>query len=371
MKSVLLWAPGASVSTKDVYVGLRHGLEQAGVNVRIYDAEIEIELASIGLMHLWKSQGSPKNFVPSEGDKIYRAGKGVVAEAIRARIEHGVEWVIVVSGMYQHPDYFVMLRECGFKVALLCTESPYNLEMELRAASRVDAVFTNERSCVEAFRTACPFVGYVPHAWHPVVHTTMAMGEALEHDAPAHDVVFVGTYFQERIDFLGSIDWSGIDLGLYGGVDEIDLRTKAGRALRPFIRGEYVHNNRTAALYRKAKVGLNLHRKTKWFGHDQQIAHAESLNPRCYELAATGCFFVTDYRAELADVFGDAATSFTDAATCEQAIRAALAGDSLRRRKADACRDAVRSHTWVARAAKMVGWFDQMDAIRQQKASAA
>jgi hypothetical protein len=348
LKSVLLWYPGSAVSTSDVAAGLQFGLEQAGVKVIPYRAEVEIAMASVGLTVLWQKQGSPEDRRPNEADKIYRASKAVLADAARARIEHGVEWVFVVSGMYQHPDFYVFLRNCGFKVALICTETPYDIEFELRACRHVDAVFTNERAALEAFRSVHPRVEYLPHAWHPGVHAVMDAA-AIE-DTPAHDVVFVGTYFQERIDFLAAIDWTGIDLGLYGGTEDFDGRTRAGRKLKPFVRGKLLRNAKTAALYRRAKVGLNFHRTSKGYGpHVQRITHAESLNPRCYELAATGCYFVTDARAEAEDIFGDALDTFSTPKECEALIRRALADDAWRKTRAEQCQRAVQPHTWVNR----------------------
>jgi hypothetical protein len=349
LKSVLLWYPGSAVSTSDVAAGLQFGLEQAGVKVIPYKAEAEMTIAAIGLMSLWKQQGSPEDRRPNHADTIYRAGKAIVADAVRARLEHGVEWVFVVSGMYQHPDYYIFLRNCGFKVALICTETPYDIEYELRACRHVDAVFTSERSAVDAFRAVHPNVSYLPHAWHPDVH--MVMGQGDDESVPEHDVVFVGTYFQERVDFLAQIDWSGIDLGLYGGTEDFDARTKAGKKLKPFVRGLLMRNAKTAALYRRAKVGLNLHRTSKGYGpHATRITHAESLNPRCYELAATGCYFLTDARAEATDIFGDALDTFSSPQECESLIRRALADDVWRSDRAAKCRQAVQAHTWVNRA---------------------
>jgi hypothetical protein len=348
LKSVLLWYPGSSVSTSDVAAGLQYGLEQTGVKVIPYRTEVEMTLAEITLMTLWKKQGSPKDRRPNEADKIYRAGKSVVADAVRARLEHGVEWVFVVSGMYQHPDYYIFLRNCGFKVALICTETPYDIEYELRASKHVDVVFTNERSALDAFRAVHAHVEYLPHAWHPGVHAVMERGD--EEQVQSHDVVFVGTYFQERVEFLAAIDWSGIDLGLYGGTEDFDARTKAGRLLKPFVRGLLMKNAKTAALYRHAKVGLNFHRKSKGYGpHVARITHAESLNPRCYELAATGCYFVSDVRAEASDIFGDALDTFSTPEECEALIRSALADDARRQQKARQCQQAVQEHTWVSR----------------------
>lgn len=367
MKSCLIWYPGASISTCDVAAGLQYGLEQHGVKTLVFNAEVEIEIESVALDYLWQSRGRPADKKPNEFDKMYRSGKSVIADAARARREHGVEWVLVVSGMYQHPDFLVLLRDCGFKVAMVFTESPYDTEHELKIAPIVDAVFTNERTCLDRFRVVNPRSAYLPHAWHPGVHQVMAMGQMVD-DVPAHDVVFVGTYFQERVDFLASIDWTGIGLGLYGGTDEIDLRTKAGRKLKAFIKGGYLENRQTAALYRSAKVGLNFHRTSKGFGPKQpQIERAESLNPRCYELAATGCYFVSDRRAEADDVFGEHLETFTTAAECEALIRRALADGAHRASRALGCHLAVQAHQWTERAKVVIDMLSGR--VRQEQAA--
>jgi spore maturation protein CgeB len=369
VKSVILWHPGSSVSTSDVAAGIQDGLEHAGVKVLPYRAEAEIAIAGASLEYLWRKQGAPEKLRPNEADKIYRSGKAIVADAARARIEHGVEWVFVVSGMYQHPDYYILLRSCGFKVALVCTETPYDIEYELRAAKHADVVFTNERSSLPVFQAVHPRAYYLPHAWHPGVHLVMAEAARDATEMPAHDVVFVGTFFQERIDFLASIDWTGIDLGLYGGTEDLDGRTKAGKKLKPFVRGQLLRNAKTAALYRQAKVGLNFHRTSKGYGpHTSHIAHAESINPRCYELAATGCYFVTDYRAEMQDVFGDALQTFTNARECEALIREALADDAVRLERASRCRQAVQAQTWRHRTSVLLDAVGAFDAQRERAA---
>src|SRR6185436_10611187 len=105
-----------------------------------------------------------------------------------------------------------------------------------------------------------PHVGYLRHGWHPGRHF---VGVGDQHpDVPSHDVVFVGSGFPERVQFFNAIDWSGIDLGLYGSWKGLGL-TKAIEATLP--RSGPVDNRTTAALYSKAKVGINLYRTSKGF----------------------------------------------------------------------------------------------------------
>ena len=79
----------------------------------------------------------------------------------------------------------------------------------------------------------------------------------------------------------------------------------------------------TAALYRAAKIGLNLHRSSATYGRNMpRILHAESMNPRAYELAATQSFQISDWRPEVQETFVGAVPTFQSAAELERLIRA-------------------------------------------------
>jgi hypothetical protein len=66
----------------------------------------------------------------------------------------------------------------------------------------------------------------------------MASAEALRRpakhlgDLPSHDVVFVGSGFPERITWFNAIDWTGIDLGLYGTWDGLGLKKEVAACVR-------------------------------------------------------------------------------------------------------------------------------------------
>jgi hypothetical protein len=117
-------------------------------------------------------------------------------------------------------------------------------------------------------------------------------------------VVFVGTAFGSRLALLSAVDWTGIDLGLYGHWD-----LDASHPLAPFVRGGVVDNARAGALYRASRIGLNLYREPGTC--DGVPIAAESLNPRAYELAADGVCTISQPRAEVAERFGDLVPIFT------------------------------------------------------------
>ncbi len=334
---VILVHPGASFSTHDVYIGLGDGLKAMGYELYAYPLDQRIEAAGQWLNYIWKKnkKNTPK---PTPHDILQKAGEELIARGV---LMHP-DVVLIVSGMYLHPDVLLGLHRGGVPTALLFTESPYDDERQQRLIDRVgvDVSWTNERVSAREMG-----IKYLPHAFHPMIHTPTA---PIPDDVPAHDVVFVGTGFQERIDVLEAVDWTGIDFGLYGTWELLSRRSP----LKRFIRDGYVSNGRATALYRRAKIGLNLHRQSKGFGKDApRITHAESLNPRAYELAATGCFTISDDRAEVSEVFGQLVPTFATPADLSALLRTWLADDSGRARIQRDLPSAVAGQSWVARAA--------------------
>jgi spore maturation protein CgeB len=223
----------------------------------------------------------------------------------------------------------------------------------LTIAGLVDGCWTNERSAVPAFRTANPNSGYLPHGWHPERHTVNA--PMLE--VPSHDVVFVGSGFPERIDWFNAIDWTGIDLGLYGTWKGLGLK----KQVRQAIRGDQVNNLLASALYRKAKIGLNLYRTR----NQQRLrVTGESLSPRAYELAACGAFHLSDFRPEVAEVFGDRVPTFRTPAEASVLIRSWLANDEQRWVTAGQLPACVAEASWVQRASTVLGDLQQFFAVK-------
>lgn len=341
---ILLVHPGASISTHDVYTGLEAGLKALGHTVYAYNLDERIERSGRWLDYCWRKGGKAVE-KPQPPDVLLHAGGELVTRALRIQ----PDVVLIVSSMFLHPDVLVLLRRAYQRVAMLLTESPYDDERQARLLPWVDVAWTNERTSARQMG-----IKYLPHAWNHAVH--QAHKDEPDH-VPSHDVVFVGTPFQERVDLLSAVDWTGIDLGLYGGWGTLPPRHR----LRKYIKGSYIKNEHAAALYRKAKIGLNLYRTSKGFGKDApRIAHAESLNPRAYELAALGCFTLSDARAEVTETFGDLVPTFSDAGGLCVLMNRWLSDDAGRQRIQAQLPSAVAGHTWLARAGTVVS--DLLDA---------
>lgn len=336
---ILICHPGASWATHDVYKGAVDGVRAAGGHVVEWRLDGRIERWHSFLHYLWrkqrreqKGQAWPK---PSAGDTLHMATTGLIERALE---KHCTD-LIVVSAMFLPPNKIELAKRAGLRVWLLCTETPYDIDDELRLASMVDGVWTHERAAVEAFRAVNPRVAYLPHAWRPGVHDVAGPAQ----ESPC-DVLFCGSYFPERIQWFESIDWSGVDLALYGTTELIPKASP----LRAFVRGGLVPNDRLAALARTAAITVNFFRRPAP-GHV-----AESLNPRLVEMAAAGCCVISDDRPEIHEIFGDSLPTFETAAEAGALVRALLADPLRRRACAERARAAVAGATWTARGQQMI-----------------
>jgi spore maturation protein CgeB len=330
--------PGASWSTNDVYVGIVKALARQHIEIIKYALDGRIQSWGGYLQWQWKhnKKQGPK---PSETDAIYMAGVWLLEKALRFQ----VDWVLIVSCMYLHPDVVLMLRRAGLKVAILFTESPYDDAWQRQIAPLANVCWVNDKVSVQPFRAVNRHTYYWQHAYDPSKHYPQVDKAS---DVPEHDVVFVGTGWEERVKLFEQVNWDGIDLGLYGSWELLG----PNHHLRQYLRGGITPNDLTAGLYRNAKIGINLHRSSIGYGKGtEKIAEAYSLGPRCYELAACGTFYITDSRPELADVFGETVPTFTSAAELETAIHYYLAHEDERRERAEMLPGLVARHTFDTR----------------------
>ena len=336
---LLLCHPGASWAVADVHKGVADALERAGVEVVQYALDGRISYWQLWFKWLWKRNKRQGVELPtySESDILFAASQDIVLKALH----HKVDWVLVIAGTYVHPEGLAMLRRAGIRLAVILTESPYSDIQEIGITRLANVVWTNERASVPIF-SQYGECHYWQHAMDPERHGTEATGA--DDAVPAHDVVFVGTGFEERIAALEAVDWTGIDFGLYGSWTLLGSR----HPLRKHLRAGVIDNRATAALYRKAKIGLNLHRTSVGWGRNVEHIKlvAESMNPRCYELAACGRFFVSDYRAEVAEVFGGLVPTFSTPTELEALIRRYLADDEARMNIAERLPACVAEHTF-------------------------
>lgn len=341
---ILLVGAGAGVSTKDVELGYYEAFQILGVQLYYYWLDKRLFIAKKWMDYLWKHLYNKDELKrPSWDEVVYRGG----IEALEMALRYDVDWVFVISAMYLHPDVIIMMKRAGLKVAVLLTESPYLDLQQSKVAALVDVVFTNERTSIHFLKNFCRRTYYIRHAYSRARHWVSAS----EVTDPVHDVVFVGTGFIERIDILSSVNWKGINLGLYGHWGLLPTR----HHLRKHIKGRFLNNQETHSLYRNSLIGLNLYRTSVDYDKESdKVTSAESLNPRAYELAASGTFSITEFRLEAREVLGTSQPYILDPKELEDCIRSFLGAAGGRRHAAQTAQELVEGHTFIDRAQEIL-----------------
>jgi spore maturation protein CgeB len=235
-------------------------------------------------------------------------------------------------------------------VVYWCTESPYEDDRQARGARYADTVILNDPTNLAQFREQVnPRTYYLPHSYDPAVHFP---GDA-DPDL-ACDFAFVGTGFPSRIQFLESIDWTGIAVKLGGNWKELDESSP----LAPMVahrRDWCISNEEAADLYRSCKSSLNLYRRE---ANTDGLELGWSMGPREIELAACGAFFLRDPRPEGDDLFPMLPT-FSSSEEVRPLLDWWLSHDKAREEAARRARAAIEQYTFRSRAEWLVNHLNR------------
>lgn len=320
MKILFVW-PICTFSVWDVARGYRHAFaKQVGEeNIRDY--------------YLNERTDYHRRALPPHARDNVNMARYASENVLNEALYFGADVVFIVSGLNFHPVALWSLRRVGVHAAAIMTESPYQ---DIDQADWVSVypemtVFTNEIASAEQYGW-----NYLPHAYDPQVHKHV---ESLPNDEC--DVLMVGTGWLERMRILEAVDWTGIDLRLYGIWPAMTKQSPLFKHLWPVC----VDNRLMPQLYCGAKICLNIHRSG---------LGARSLNPRTYEVAACGSFQICDPRPELKEVFDLSIPSFSTSEELEKVIRYYLDNDGARNEAVVSSWVRVESHTFDKRAEQVL-----------------
>ncbi len=321
MKVLFVW-PIAEFSVWDVARGYRLAFaKQFGEeNIRDYYISKHTD---------YHRRAAPANVCNNPAALAKLASETIVTEALY----HDIDVVFIVSGLNVHPICAWALRKVGIHAAIMLTESPYEDENQADWCSAYPemTVFTNERTSADKYGW-----NYVPHSFDPAIHKPV---EADFNDSC--DVLMVGTGWKERQEFLEAVDWTGIDLRLYGIWPAMTPESKIYDYVWPVC----IPNIEMPRFYAGAKICLNFHR---------HYPGAYSLNPRAFEVAACGGFLLSDYREEAEDIFGISLPTFTTPEELGKLVREFLADDDRRINCAKMAQEVGSSCTFDNRAVEVI-----------------
>lgn len=282
---ILVCHPGPSFSVADVYTGWIRGLEAAGAEV------IEYDLSS----RMWVFQNA---YLKKDNEFLlampFRLAVECAAESLGTWIyETWPDVVLIVSGFFVKADAMRLMRKRGQKVVLLCTESPYEDDSQLKLAAACDLTIVNDPTNIEQFAQVCQTI-YMPHSYDPTIHKP-----GLPDLDKRSDLCIVGTGYESRVRWLEQADLAGIDLALLG-----NWTTLEDHPLQKYVRqdelDQCVQNTETVGWYQSARASLNLYRKE---AQRPELSAGWAMGPREIELAACRTFYLSEPRGENLEVF--------------------------------------------------------------------
>lgn len=209
--------------------------------------------------------------------------------------------VIVLNGTRFPSTQVDALRAQGIRTVVWTVDDPYHSDISAVLAPHYDIVFTHEMNCVAWYKElGCAQVHYLPLA------AAMHLYAPKKVEMTYHtDICFIANGFWNRIAFIEQVapflaqkktmiaGWWWDRLGNY----EL-LRDK----IKPNI--NWMPPEETASFYNGAKIVINLHRSDQDpanFNSRGIIGH--SINPRTYEICASGAFQLTDSRTDLPQLY--------------------------------------------------------------------
>jgi spore maturation protein CgeB len=341
---ILLIHPGVDFAVADVFTGWWEALTDLGCTVRTFNLHDRIAFyAGAGRL---TTDGDFVKLLDDDGAVIL-ASKGLHASVL----EYQPDVVIVVSCFFIPLDTLDLLRARGAKVVIVHLESPYEDDRQLIRAAHADLNVINDPTNLAEFRMVAPTV-FMGAAHRPSIH----------HPGPATpDMVsqfcFVGTGFPSRIRFLEAVDFTDIDVALGGMWQHLDTDSPLRKFLAHDI-DQCMDNTATVDAYRSTLMSANLYRRETADGHLPPAPIAGwAMSPREVELAAVGCFFARDRRAEGDQVLHMLPT-FETPAELGDLIRYYLFHDDLRRLLADKARGAVAGRTFHTHAGTLLSMLN-------------
>lgn len=312
------------------------GLRQVGVEVADYNLGDRLTFYTAALL---EKHGDIRPAFEYEA-AITMAAKGLEA----ACFEWWPDMVVIVSGFYIPPEMYRVIRARGIKVVLLCTESPYEDDRQIRMASSADVVVLNDPTNLDEFVELNPNSLYIPHGYDPEVHKPGPVDPD-----NASDFCFVGTGYQSRVEFFEQVDWSGLDVTFHGNWRSVDQSSPI-RGFCPEELDQCIDNVDAVRLYQSTKVSANLYRKE---AAAPDLVDGWAVGPREVELAATGTFFLRESRGEGDGLFPMLPT-FSSPEEFGDLARWWATHDESRHEAAQKAREAVVDRTFAANASRLL-----------------
>jgi spore maturation protein CgeB len=282
-------------------------------------------------------------------------GGMIVARAIDARVD--LVWAVAQTPLM--PTALDELRHANIRSAFWFVEDYRLFPYWQSVAAHYDAVFSIQRGAFHAKleQAGSRHCSYLPLAADPGVHRPLELSPELR-SRFGSATSFVGAPYANRRATFADLPLPGLKIWGNNWPDSAPfpaLVQEGGRRLHP---AECV------TVFNATDVNINLHSSAAVQGVDPA---GDFVNPRTFEIAASGAFQLVDRRAELADLFdiGTEQIVFDDVAELPRLVTYYGAHPDERRQIAAAARARVlREHTYEQRMqtalAQLADWFPEL-----------
>ncbi|MBZ0264429.1 glycosyltransferase [bacterium] len=242
------------------------------------------------------------------------------------------------------PEVLKELKFIGIPSAFWFVEDGRLMEYGLKIAPYFDVFFHIQKGWFEEElkRAGANVVHYLPLAADPDVHKPIDLSE-IEKREFGSDLSHLGAgYFNRRHFFLSLLDYNfklwGNDWQEVGALRQVLQR-----------KGERIATEEVVKIFNATKININLHSSTYVEGVDP---NGDFVNPRTFELAASGAFQLVDERLLLSEMFDTTSelATFRDVRSCRDQINYFLNHPEERQRFTQAAQQRVlEEHTYVHR----------------------
>lgn len=344
---ILMVLPGHGMSTSDVAFGYGEALADLGYEVLDYDIHERLVFYEGAIRERISSLKSEQETREAEAAVIHAA----TAEIPVAVLKELPDMTIYVTGQYV-PKFPLELIRKRFRMPqiLVLTESPYLADMEMKMAPYYDVVFTNDKACLDRYREANKNTFYLGTAFCPKFYPFRGkVGEEFQ-----SDLFFVGTPVSGRAKFLNRVceELEGVNFKLFGRFGE--MHGFNGRVF-DFWEGPSLKHEKIRKYLAGTRIGFNFFRLNET-ERDLRI-EPYSLNPRVYEVMASGALLLTDFRPELEELFvvGEDLVVFNGVEDFLEKIKYYLSHETERQEIAKRGQTKVlKNHSYVNRARRLL-----------------
>ncbi|WP_051620276.1 CgeB family protein [Paenibacillus sp. UNC451MF] len=202
--------------------------------------------------------------------------------------------VFILNGIFRvSNEQVVKLRQHGFRTAIWFMDDPYFTDVTAQMAPLYDYIFTHELNAVPFYKTlGCNHVYYLPSG----VDRAVVAPRFVERSYRS-DVCFIGSGFPNRLSFFNKVipALKGVHLFMAGhGWNQLGQY----KAIKKHVKLQGVLYDENIRHYIGAKIVINLHRSPLERLNSRGI-QAMSINPRTFEICASGALQITDVRQDL------------------------------------------------------------------------